>query len=48
MGSKTPKPQHLKKGESTTCKFCGNPLQNVRVMSPTGKMKMERRCCVPS
>lgn len=29
------------------CRFCGKEVISVRVLSPNGRVSMERRCCNP-
>ena len=33
------------KGRVSLCKFCGNKVDVVMAMSPTGKKRLKRVCC---
>jgi hypothetical protein len=33
------------KGRVSRCKFCGNKVEVVMALSPTGKKRMRRVCC---
>jgi hypothetical protein len=34
------------KAQQATCRFCGQKPEIARVLTPTGRAKMIRKCCV--